>query len=312
MTLCTLNLAMRFFTTSFLLVVIFSAVAQPKQEFYDAKQTQLKSETDYFKGMPHGLNMEFYKSGNVSRKGYYYYGKEDSVWTFYYEDGGKKAVEHYFRGSRWGNNTYYFKSGKISQFTKYSNDLADSTWTSYHENGKIKGLENFANGKKEGEWIYYFDNGQIESKGVFEKDKRVGLVETFFKSGKPAATQNYCNGKPCGLWEEYYESGQKKFVKEYKDTTLYLIDLWDNRGRQLVSGGSGSLTANYDNGIIRAMGSYKDGLQDGVWRFFHPNGELDYEATYESGNLNGYYSSYFANHAIKSEGNFTNNKKNGV
>ena len=182
-------------------------------------------------------------------------------------------------------------------------------FVSFCKKGKLKVIETFDLEKKEGEWTFYFKNGSIESQGNFEKDKRNGKAKTFFSSGKPAATQTYCSDIPCGVWEEYYENGQKKFVKEYKDTVLHLMELWDDKGRKLISGGNGSLTANYDNGIIRAMGSYKGGLQDGTWRFFHPNGELDYEATYEGGLLNGYYSSYYKNHNIKSEGNFTANKK---
>jgi len=115
------------FVFTFIFLVISNA--QLKQEFYDNKQTQLKSETDYYKGMPHGLHTEFYKSGNVSRKGYYHYGKEDSTWTFYFEDGTVKAREHCFRGKKWGRNLYYFKSGKLAQITKYHNDLSDSIWT---------------------------------------------------------------------------------------------------------------------------------------------------------------------------------------
>ena len=164
---------MRFYIFLYLVFLYFSLFSQQKKEYFDAQQSQLKTETDYFKGMPHGQHFEYYVSGKPSRRGYYHEGKEDSIWMFYYEDGTKKAVEHYFRGKKWGTNTYYFKSGKIAQITKYNNDIADSTWTSFYENGNQKTVENFENGKKEGEWIYYFENGTIESKGAFEKDKRV-------------------------------------------------------------------------------------------------------------------------------------------
>jgi uncharacterized protein len=151
--------------------------SQPKKEYHDAAQTQLKSETDYLKGMPHGTHLEYYKSGRVSRKGFFNYGKEDSVWTFYYEDGKKKAIENYVKGKKWGTNKYYFKSGKIAQVTKYENDLSDSVWTAYYENGNVKSKETFELGKKEGEWIYYYENGQIESRGFFEKDQYNGKVK---------------------------------------------------------------------------------------------------------------------------------------
>jgi hypothetical protein len=44
--LCWLNLLMRFFTVIFLITLNLSLSAQLKREFYDDKQTQLKSETD--------------------------------------------------------------------------------------------------------------------------------------------------------------------------------------------------------------------------------------------------------------------------
>src|SRR4051812_18190061 len=102
---------MRFLLYSFLVVLSLPLWSQPKQEFYDARQSQLKSETDYYKGMAHGTHTEFYKSGNISRKGIYRYGEEDSLWVFYYEDGAKKAVERYHRGKKNGTNRYYFKNG---------------------------------------------------------------------------------------------------------------------------------------------------------------------------------------------------------
>jgi len=42
-----------------LLFLSAALFAQPKKEFYDAQQTQLKSETDYHKGMPHGSHTEY-------------------------------------------------------------------------------------------------------------------------------------------------------------------------------------------------------------------------------------------------------------
>src|SRR3954469_151266 len=115
--------------------------AQPKREFYDGQQTKLKSETDYYKGMPHGNHKEYFTSGKLSREGRYKYGKEDSTWTFYYENGKKKAQENFAASKKWGTNTYYYKSGKLAQITHYEDDLADSVWTSYYENGQVKSRE---------------------------------------------------------------------------------------------------------------------------------------------------------------------------
>ena len=68
------------------LFLAFISLAQPKKEYYDSEQTKLKSETNIVKGMPHGRHIEYFKNGNISRKGSFYNGKEDSTCYFFYEN----------------------------------------------------------------------------------------------------------------------------------------------------------------------------------------------------------------------------------
>src|SRR5688572_6050503 len=116
--------------------IAFIGSAQLKKEYYDNEQTQLKSETDYYKGMPNGAYYEYYKNGKVMRKGFYVFGKEDSTWTVYYEDGSVKARENYLNGKKLGTNNYFYKNGQLAQVTKFSANtmrggepLPDSVWT---------------------------------------------------------------------------------------------------------------------------------------------------------------------------------------
>ena len=124
---------------SFLLTSL-GVFSQPKKEYYDSEQTKLKSETNIVKGMPHGRHVEYHKNGNISRKGSFYNGKEDSTWYFFYEDKILKAIENYSRGKKSGHNLYYFKNGNLAQETVFKNNLADSVWTSYYENKAVKSL----------------------------------------------------------------------------------------------------------------------------------------------------------------------------
>ncbi|MES2515085.1 MAG: hypothetical protein V4580_13120, partial [Bacteroidota bacterium] len=106
------------------LFLCLSAFAQPKKEYYDSEQLKIKSESNIVKGMPHGRHIEYYKNGNISRKGSFYNGKEDSTWYIYYENKILKATESYFRGKKNGYNRYYFKSGILSQETVFNQNLA--------------------------------------------------------------------------------------------------------------------------------------------------------------------------------------------
>ena len=86
--------------TIFCFLIAIITDAQPKKEYYDAEQIKIKSETNIIKGIPHGKHVEYYKNGKVSRKGYFFSGKEDSTWYFYYENDILKASENYYRGKK--------------------------------------------------------------------------------------------------------------------------------------------------------------------------------------------------------------------
>ena len=101
------NFELMRYLISLLLLLPAALFSQVKKEYYDAQQTQLKSETDYFKGMPYGAHFEYYQSGKLSCKGHYYsgrsnvfIGKEDSVWTYFFEDGTVKVIEYFYKGKK--------------------------------------------------------------------------------------------------------------------------------------------------------------------------------------------------------------------
>ncbi len=135
-------------TRTFYLFLVFIAfqvlvIAQPKFEYYDEDQKQIKSEEHFLKGNPHGKTITYFKNGKVSKLGWNKYGKQDSVWKYYYENGTLKAEEHFSRGMKTGRNTYFYKTGKPAQQTVFDQDRPDSTWTAWYENGQIKSQEVF-------------------------------------------------------------------------------------------------------------------------------------------------------------------------
>ena len=55
---------------------------------------------------------------------------------------------------------------------------------------------------------------------------------------------------------------------------------FDNKGGKI-----GTQTTWFDNGKIDYIGSYKDGLQEGEWNFYHYNGKLALQKFYHKGKL---------------------------
>ena len=126
-----------------LVFTALSVFAQPKYEYYDEDKKHIKSEEHFIKGISHGKITTYFKNGKVSKIGWNKYGKRDSVWKYFYEEGKLKAEESFTKGIKNGRNLYYYKSGKPAQLTLFDFDRPDSIWTSWHENGNVKGRESF-------------------------------------------------------------------------------------------------------------------------------------------------------------------------
>ena len=132
------------------------ALAQPKIEYWDIEKTKIKSEEYFVRGVPHGRTAAYYQNGKPAKIGWYKNGKQDSVWTFFYDDGAIKAIEQFNRGLKQGKNSYFYKGGKLAQETVFFKDSPDSIWTSWYENGSLKSKESFSKEKKHFCLHWYF------------------------------------------------------------------------------------------------------------------------------------------------------------
>ena len=97
-------------------------------------------------------------SGKVTGlyKGNYKNGKEEGVWTYYYDN------------------------GQLLIKSNYENGKKEGEWISYHENGQLSYKGNHKNGKREGEWVEFHDDGQLGNKGNYKNGVKImeeGSVE---------------------------------------------------------------------------------------------------------------------------------------
>ena len=58
-------------------------------------------------------------------------------------------------------------------------------------------------------------------------------------------------------------------------------------------------------------GAYESGKEEGVWKWWHENGQLAYESSYKSGKLDGPWKSWYSNGQLKMEGTYESGKKIG-
>ena len=85
-------------------------------------------------------------------------------------------------------------------------------------------------------------------------------------------------------------------------------------GQQYFANGSkdpytGWLCARYDNGQLEAVQQFKDGVGNGIWINFNPDGSKDSQGTYVNNETIGPAKLFYEDGSVKAEGNFVHRKR---
>ena len=131
--------------------------------------------------------------------------------------------------------------------------------------------------------IYSYKNGELD-----------GLNVVYYKNNIKEIG-HWKDGKQNGLFQMYTEDG-------------ILID-----SGTFKNGERDGLTEQFynDTGKLRVSANYKNGVLDGKFKAYYPNGNLQGEVTYKNGEMNGEYKEYNENKSIRLSGNYKNNLQNG-
>ena len=155
----------------------------------------------------------YHYTGQKASEGTYLNGKEDGLWTYWYENGQK----------RWEGTV---KNGK-----------RNGLWTYWHENGQKEKEYTYKDGELDGKATFWYENGQKSSEGNFKGKnkhggaKKNGIWTRWHENGQKEKEETYKDGELDGLWTRWHENGQKEWEETYKDGELDgLYTLWDENG----------------------------------------------------------------------------------
>ena len=85
---------------------------------------------------------------------------------------------------------------------------------------------------------------------------------------------------------------------EEKEGLMYEID------SQVPYSGPYEFYSGRNGQLLESIGSYKEGLKDELWKFYHDNGQLKELGNYKKGNRNGPFEFYHDNGQLDTSGNF--------
>lgn len=187
-----------------------------------------------------------FPSGQVSSEGWLVNGKPEGYWKNYHENGRIKS------------------EGNRKQF------LLDGPWKFYNEEGELTLEINYVQGKRQGDRVVWLPEEIVREN--FENDIRQGLTRHFDKSGRLLKTTPFVNGLEDGMSLSYDTTGTIIELVQYRRgfiTSRERINRRDHEGRP-----NGLWKWFYEDGILKAEGTFKNGLRNGFFKNYDRQGNL--------------------------------------
>lgn len=194
----------------------------------------------------------------------------DGYHVFRYPNGAISSEGIIKNGKPDGFWKSYYVTGVKKSEGKRTNYLLDSIWVFYDQAGDTSEIINYLYGKKNG---YYYKFGKdasvglyVYSRELFAGDRKEGSAYIYFPDGKVKQIITYNGGKKSGLSKEFDHDGMVITLMEYSNDFLV--------SRERIN--------RIDN----------EGLKQGDWKEFYPDGNVRVEKTYRDDMLHGYYKEY--------------------
>jgi antitoxin component YwqK of YwqJK toxin-antitoxin module len=200
-----------------------------------------------------------------------------------------------------GYNKLYHPNGKIASEGLMRNGQPDGYWKTYFPTGVIKSEGNRKNHLLDSIWIFYNEAGDTLQKVSYVMGKRNGYTTGYqvvnsqdpLLRGKVISRELFVNDKREGLSLYYYPEGLiKEEVQFVNNKRQGLTREFDKEGKLIT-------LQRFNNGTLvereRINRSDEQGLRQGVWKTYFPNGRIRSEINYRDDLLNGPYKEYDEN-----------------
>ena len=287
--------------------------------YYDTAKKNVKSIAIYKNGKRDGRYQEFYERNHrLKCEVEYRNGNRDGRYQEFYEENQKLKLEvEYKDGLKEGPLRKYFPlKDTVSEEIFYENGERHGPYKKYYPNSQLSEDATFLDGKKEGPDKFYNGDGVLIAELSYKNDKQDGLTKTYDDKGILLREAYFKEGQLDG-GSKFYENGILVLEKTYEKgmNTGFAWEYFPNgkRKKEIImrDNKQEGITRTYnDKGDLLTEAHYKDGILDGLSRFYD-RGCLISEKTYEDGVNNGFYREYYKSGVLRREVYVLNEKWDG-
>ncbi len=253
----------------------------------------------------------YYPDGGLSYTAYYDKGKKTGTWRYLYENGKEFKKGDFVNDQKEGLWQTWYETGTLLMSGSYHEGKETGEWQNFWENGKLKNKSTFKKGMLNGEWFSYTPDGTLVLEGHYKKNLQVKEWRDYYNNGrlkeinhyKIRTRKNYSNGVAVmGMKETVSEPHGKYEAYSQIDFQIKAKGLYKNGVKQgtwydyYPGGVVPTIISEYKNGKLhgtfKQLGrrgevmheiSYKDGLKDGLFTIYTPNGQIAVQKMFSKG-----------------------------
>lgn len=275
---------------------------------YDTKTGTLATAENFENDVKQGSTINYYKDGKVKQVIPFISGKEEGQGFELSPDSTIVTLTHYKMG-------FVQHEEKINR--KDDKGFKQGMWKEFYPTGVVKTEVNFSDDKMNGYFKEYSLKGSLLNttkymNGVIQPNApelaKLDVKTTYYDNGSVKFTATYKDGVAEGIQREFSPEGNVIGAKVYVEGVLTGEGILDTAGRQ-----QGVWKEYHPNGELKSQGEYVNGKRIGDWSFYHPNKKVEQKGKYDKkGRAQGPWKWYYESGNILREENYRNDLLDGT
>jgi antitoxin component YwqK of YwqJK toxin-antitoxin module len=258
-------------------------------------------------------------------------GVKDSIFKSYHPKGYLQKVQHFKNGQEQGYGMEYAADGRLVSLIKYNKGTLVAV-------DRFNTLDKF--GFKQGVWKSFLNDTILIEEGTWKDDKKNGFFKTYGIDGFVLKMENWRNGElvideqnnvSLEINRKYHNNGRPKssvniingvmegYYREYNDSGIIVLSKLYEKNKVIAEGGiidgnglqQGAWTYFYPNGKVKSKGSFKNGKRDGKWTFYYPSQKVEQTGSYKNNLPDNNWKWYYESGQLLREENYIKGKEDG-
>ncbi|WP_306642247.1 tetratricopeptide repeat protein [Sanyastnella coralliicola] len=235
--------------------------------------------------------------------------------TVPWPNGEKQAELHYTNFLLNGTQTWYYPDGQISAQGEYLNGDVHGPWKKYHFNGQLSQEGTYVLGDRTGVWKNYHSNGKVSDKDIYLNGVQIDRTVSYYDNGKKSTDIELFEGEYHGVAKYYAYDGTLQMVRKYYNGNFYAVGSADANGNGTdfvdVENETGDFETKFANGKTSRVYAVNQGLFQGPYIKYFPNGQLQEEQVYLDDERDGQFKKYYPSGKLKYACDYTKGVRDG-